>query len=95
MHIHVIIDFQAKPERLGDFADLLDEVKRALPHVPGCLAAQVFRHDDQPGGFTLFETWVSREQHRAHLDDVVASGRWAHVQSHLAADPVSRYCSEV
>ena len=91
MDIHVIIRFQARPERLDDFAQLLDQVKLNLPKVDGCRAARVFRHEDQPGGFTLLETWASRAQHEAHLAHVVASGRWAEVLTHLAADPVSHY----
>jgi len=94
MDINVIISFQALPERINDFTELLDEVRRELPKVPGCLGARVFRHEDQPGGFTLFETWASRAQHAAHIEQVVASGRWAHVLSHLAENPVSHYCSE-
>ena len=94
MDINVIIRFQAKLERLNDFADLIDQVRRDLPHVPGCLGARVFRHEDEPCGFTLFETWASRDQHGAHLQQVVASGAWARVLTHLVADPVSYYCSE-
>ena len=91
MSINVIVTFQAKPEKFADFAKLLNQAKHTLPDVDGCNGASLFNSRENPCIFTLVEEWESDAQHQAHLANVVSSGAWAHIASHLAADPVSQY----
>jgi quinol monooxygenase YgiN len=92
--IHLLISFQARTEAAADFAALLQQVKQDLPQVRGCRGVRVFRHEN-PCTHTLLEEWDSRAEHQSHIERVVASGDWARIRAHLAADPVSHYVTEL
>jgi len=87
---HLLITFQARPEAASDFTALLQRVKHELPQVSGCRGVRVFADSSDPCVFTLLEEWESSARHQAHIERVVASGEWARIRAHLAADPVSR-----
>lgn len=91
MSINVIITFKSKPEKLAAFVKILNGVKNDLPKVEGCKAVQIFNDINEPGVFTLVETWDSEGMHKKHIEGVMASGGWGHIASHLASDPISSY----
>lgn len=91
MSINVIITFQAIPEKSSDLANLLNQAKRDLPEVEGCNGALLFNSKENPCIFTLVEEWESDIQHKAHITNVVSSGAWANIASHLSVAPVSNY----
>jgi quinol monooxygenase YgiN len=90
-----IITFRSKPEKLGQFIDIMHSVKATLPHVSGCSAVRVHQGTDDPCVFTLVETWDSEDRHREHIAGLVANGTWAQVARLLASDPESRYYAEL
>lgn len=91
---HLLITLRTRPEATSDFATLLQRVKHDLPQVSGCRGVRVFADHDDPCVFTLLEEWESIARHQAHIEHMVASGEWARIRAHLAADPVSRYLTE-
>jgi quinol monooxygenase YgiN len=95
MSVRLIITFTARPEKQAEFAALLQQVKQSLPTVPGCHGVDVFNGLNEPSTFTLVERWESEASHQRHIEEVVRSGGWAHVASHLAGDPVSGYFREL
>jgi quinol monooxygenase YgiN len=95
MSIQLIITFTAEPSKQAAFADILAQIKTSLPKVQGCKGVRVFNDIQNPNVFTLVETWDSQEQHKAHIDQVMASGAWTHIASHLTGDPVSSYYQEM
>lgn len=95
MSINVIVTFEATPEKASELANLLNQAKRTLPEVEGCKGVSLFNSRKNPCMFTLVEEWESDRQHQAHIANVVSSGAWAHIASHLAADPVSDYHLEL
>ncbi|HEV7694595.1 MAG TPA: antibiotic biosynthesis monooxygenase family protein [Hyphomonadaceae bacterium] len=90
-----IITFRAKPEKLGEFADVIRGVKSTLPQIPGCKAVRIHQGTDDPCVFTLVETWESEERHREHIAGLVADGSWADISTLLAGEPESRYYAEL
>ncbi|WP_309663834.1 antibiotic biosynthesis monooxygenase family protein [Tabrizicola sp.] len=94
MTMTLTIAFKIKPDRLADFAALLTQVQNELPGTKGCRDLRVLQNADVADEILLIERWSSREAHRAHIDEVIASGGWEHVAIHLAADPVSTYFTE-
>ena len=91
MSINVIITFQAKPEQSSALGTLLNRAKHHLPEVEGCNGALLFNSKENPCVFTLVEEWDSDIQHKAHMANVVSSGAWTNIASHLVGDPVSNY----
>lgn len=91
MSINVIITFQAKPEKSSSFANLLNKATHDLLKVEGCNGALLFKSKENLCVFTLVEEWESEIKHKAHIANMVSSGAWASIESHLAADPVSNY----
>ncbi|EJN01367.1 antibiotic biosynthesis monooxygenase family protein [Phyllobacterium sp. YR531] len=95
MTITLIIQFQVKPEKLAEFSAILATVKNELPGKGGCKAMRVLQGADDPHAITLVEEWASRALHHSHFEAIVASGDWNHIQTHLAAAPVSQYYNEL
>ena len=91
MSIQVIVTFEAKPQSLEAFSEIMRTVKAALPTAPGCEGVRIFRGAEAPEVFTLVETWRDKEAHRAHVGALVEAGEWARIASHLACEPTSRY----
>ena len=95
MGVSLIIRFNAKPERANAFRELMHGVKAALPEVTGCRGARVYNDLDDPLGFTLVETWDSKELHARHIKTVVDSGQWAQILEHLSTEPTSAFYREL
>ena len=90
-----IITFRSKPEKLGEFADVMHGVKSTLPLIPGCKAVRIHQGTDDPCVFTLVETWVSEDRHREHIAGLMANGSWDQISTLLAGEPESRYYAEL
>jgi len=45
--------------------------------------------------FTLLETWQSKEQHQANLEELSKNGTWEKIERHLSRPPLSDYVSEL
>ncbi|MGR9467745.1 putative quinol monooxygenase (plasmid) [Rhizobium leguminosarum] len=84
MSILLTIAFEAKPDRLTAFLELLAAVKSELPGTAGCEDIRILQNVDEPTSISLIETWGSRVEHQAHVEAIVATGGWDHVMSHLA-----------
>ena len=89
--VTVVITFTARLDALDAFRRVLAGIKSDLLQVPGCAGLQVLSRLDDPCTFTLVETWHSAEAHRAHIDQVISSGAWDSIASHLAWEPSSAY----
>jgi len=85
MSTNVIVTFKSKPEKLAEFTNLLYQAKIDLPKVTGCEVFQVFNDVNDPCTFTLVETWTSEANHKRNIENMVASGFWSHLATHLAA----------
>ncbi len=85
-----MVTLRAEPSRRSDLAAALDSVKVELPAVDGCCAVRVLEHADDETSFTLIEDWQSKEQHAAHVDNLVESGAWAQLEMLLREPPVSQ-----
>ena len=94
MSILLTIAFEAKPDKLAAFLQLLATVKAELPGTAGCEDIRILQKIDEPTSVSLIETWGSRVEHQAHVEAIVANGGWDHVMSHLASPPVSFYFQE-
>ncbi len=95
MSTNVIITFKSKPEKLADFTNLLNQAKIDLPKVTGCEVFRVFNDVNDPCTFTLVETWASETDHKKNFENMLASGFWSHLATHLACDPTSVYYKEL
>lgn len=95
MNIIVIVNFEVKSESLNDFVDILEGVKRNLPSVKGCINVSVFQSVVTAYKFTLLETWQSKEQHQANLEELSKNGTWEKIERHLSRPPLSDYVSEL
>lgn len=95
MSIQVISRFKTRKEKRHAFVDVLRSVKRNLPTIEGCKDVQVFCGDECSDTFTLVETWANESAHQAHVGNVIASGGWAYLRSHLAAEPERAYFREL
>ena len=88
---HLIIRFEAKQDRLTEFAAVMRDVERDMAAERGFVSATVYRHADDPRVFTLVEVWQSRALHEAHFERIVASGAWDNILAMLRADPAMGY----
>jgi len=63
--------FEAKPDRLTAFLELLAAVKSELPGTAGCEDIRILRKVDEPTSISLIETWGSRVEStcRGHRGD--------------------------
>lgn len=95
MPVSVVVQFTAAPESRDAFQTVMEGVKTDLPNVPGCLGVTILQHIDEPGSFTLIETWESRDNHQTHVEALVADGTWARIKSLLASAPVSGYFRQI
>ena len=94
MSITLLINFKVKPEKLEAFTELLAGVQTDLPGKGGCKDIRILRNIDEETAIALVESWASKADHQAHFDEIVASGAWDHVKSHLVAEPSRGYYSE-
>lgn len=92
MSVNLVVRFNAKPDRLADFAGILDSVRHSLPGQGGCRDIRILQSIDDPCEIVLIEAWDSRDQHRDHFASIVENGSWARILSHLAQEPASFYC---
>jgi quinol monooxygenase YgiN len=86
---YLFISFEARPEATHDFATLLDQVRQELPSIPGCRGVRVFTHAEHAQRFSVLEEWDCAASHQAHINQVVASGEWERIRTHLSVDPTS------
>lgn len=94
--VKLIITFETKPDAVTAFTTLLEQVRQDLPKVAGCKGVRVFLGKDNPRVFTLVEDWESESAHKAHINQVIASGAWEkHIAIHLTKPPVSYYYTEL
>jgi quinol monooxygenase YgiN len=93
--VHLIITFVVKRESVAAFRSILADVKATLPTVPGCNAVKIFNDSTHGHLFVLVERWDSEAAHRHHIDQVVSSGAWDRIASHLETTPVSSYYREM
>jgi quinol monooxygenase YgiN len=94
MSVQLIITLEVAAGKLPAFMQIMRQVKSSLPQVPGCQSVRIFNGATDEHVFVLVETWESAEAHRTHINDVIESGGWDQLRSHLACDPVSGYYFE-
>ena len=64
----IVVEFRAKPDRIEDFAALLDRHSRASLAEEGCLVFDVTQDPDDPAAFVLYEVYRDEATHRAHRE---------------------------
>ena len=64
---NVIVRLQVRPEREQAFLDALAEVTPHARSAPGNAAFELYRVEDQPQHYVLFEHWDDAQSHEAHL----------------------------
>ncbi len=57
--------FRIKPERDGEFVELIERMEREVKNEPGTLAYKFYRLD-QSGGYAVFESFVDEAADKAH-----------------------------
>ncbi|MEP5267745.1 MAG: antibiotic biosynthesis monooxygenase [Lentilitoribacter sp.] len=85
----VVVTFRPKSEHLTAFTEAMQSVKNELPSVEGCEGVRVMTHHDDPTVFMLIEDWENADKHEAHINNLVASGKWAGLEEMLAEQPTS------
>lgn len=91
MSVNVVVQFKVLAEKQAAFQTIMASVKTDLPKVLGCLGVSVMQDLEAPCRFTLVETWESQDRHKAHIENLIADGTWAGIESHLDERPVSGY----
>lgn len=91
----LIIRFNVKQEKLLSFRNIMDDVKTQLAKIPGCNSVNIFNDTENIAEFVLIEDWDSKEEHAAHVQNLIASGQWQLIAEHLASDPTSSYYKEI
>ena len=95
MSINVIVSFDVKMKKIGEFTKILDSVKINLPKVEGCICVNIFKCSSVPNKFTLVETWETKELHQTHISKLSKDGSWDMIASHLSKDPESDYFTQL
>ncbi len=95
MSVNLLISFKVKNEKLQSFKSIMKNVKENLPSVFGCQEVRILNNVENPLEFTLLERWTSKEIHRAYIDGLITSGKWAAIAEHLQQPPSSGYYQEV
>ena len=94
MNIQLTATFQIKPDKINSFLEIMKEVKKALPQVEGCKTVQILQSKSDKYTMMLIESWESIEAHKVHIKNVIDSGDWEYILSHLSEEPVSQYYYE-
>ncbi len=47
------------------------------------------------GWCVIVEEWVSEDLHKKHVEELVSSGVWGNIVSHLSEDPITGYYSVI
>lgn len=89
--VFLVIQFDVRAERLGEFIGIMGGVKKAMQTEEGFEDAYVLNGLDAPNQFILIERWHSKELHLEHFDRIVASGDWKNIREMLSSAPVMRY----
>lgn len=95
MSIHLLVTFTAKPDKVSAFSEILEQVKFDLPKKDGCQGVRILHKVGNHREFTLLETWKSEDFHKRHIEEVIESGGWEFILSHLTSEPVSSYYNEI
>ena len=93
MSINAVVILKAKEDKRGSFEEIMKNSKPKLLASDGCLSVQMFQDNEDPNTFVLIEEWESQEKHKAYFGELIKSGDWDKMSSHLASEPDSRYCS--
>ena len=64
---HVLIFFQAKPDKIAKLDGLLADLVTLSRAEPGCRYYEPFRDGQNPDKFIVIEAWDTPEQWQAHL----------------------------
>ena len=62
----IIVEFRARPDRVDDFARLLERHSRISLEEEGCLVFDVNRDPADPQSFVLYEVYRDRDAFQAH-----------------------------
>lgn len=95
MSVSLIISFKVKSEKLCAFKEIMSNVKNDLVKVDGCKQVKIFNEIENPLSFTLVEDWESREAHGAHVQNMISSGNWDGLLTHLSELPTSSYFQKI
>ena len=76
----IIVEFRARPDRVDDFARLLERHSRISLEEEGCLVFDVNRDPADPQSFVLYEVYRDETAHQAHRQT-------EHFQRFFAAAP--------
>lgn len=76
----IIVEFRARPDRVDDFARLLERHSRISLEEEGCLVFDVNRDPADPQSFVLYEVYRDEAAHQAHRQT-------EHFQRFFAAAP--------
>lgn len=89
------IRFEVAHAKTAEFRDMIVGVKQSLPGTKGCKTIDVLQSIDDPTDITLVERWRSTDDHKAHFEEIVASGAWETVKSMLRSEPHATYRQEL
>ncbi len=93
MSINAVVILSTHEDNSESFKEIMKNSKQKLLASDGCISVQMFQDSDDPNTFVLIEEWESQEKHRAYFGELIKSGEWEKMSSHLASEPSSRYCS--
>jgi quinol monooxygenase YgiN len=95
MAVTVIVEFQATPEGVDDFAQGLHE---ALPDTrarEGNISVEELRNQDDPCNFVVYQKWESRPLYEAYLNWRMESGMMDQIGPLLTGEPSVRFLDVV
>ncbi len=84
--IKVIVELQAKPGKRAELKSLLESVEaKFASSQPGFLGSTYYEVLDNPNTLVEIADWASAEVRAAAMQEVMASGAYAHLAELLAA----------
>ena len=86
MH-HVIARIAARPDAVGEVAELLTELARATRTESGCVSYEVFQADAPQGLFYTVEVWKDKAAVDTHMTTPHVAAAFAKAGALLSAAP--------
>jgi quinol monooxygenase YgiN len=93
--VAVTLQFQVKPDKVGDVLGFLRKNVPDHRSYEGCESLAVHQSQDDPTRFFLYEQWSARPRHEAYLAWRSETGMLAELVEMLAGDPSFGYYNTV
>ena len=94
MSVFVLVEFQARPDRVDDLLDLLESILPGPRSFDGCKEVLVEQDLDEPTTVLLCERWVSRSHFDAYKAWRSEREDLAGLADILAGRPSTRFFSD-